>query len=256
MLEKIDIHVIDHCNLNCRSCTHFSPLAEPFFLDIDEFERDLTRFSQLSGAELGSLFLLGGEPLLHNELIDFFPIARKLLPNTRIIIITNGILLPKQEDRFWKACRRYNIQIWISIYDVINYDEIKKKADKFNVKLLYTSFRKNDDGSKVWWKFKLDPDGNNHWVESFEKCGNKNCVTLKHGKLYTCCTIAHIEHFNKYFNANLQVSEFDYIDIYKVNSYQAILDVMVKPAPFCRYCTGQVETGLWSVSKKDINEWI
>ena len=32
MLEKIDIHLTDHCNLNCKGCTHFSPLAEDFYL--------------------------------------------------------------------------------------------------------------------------------------------------------------------------------------------------------------------------------
>ena len=41
MIEKIDIHITDHCNLNCVSCTHFSPLAEEFYLDIDIFDRDL-----------------------------------------------------------------------------------------------------------------------------------------------------------------------------------------------------------------------
>ena len=96
MLEKIDIHITDHCNLNCKGCTHFSPLSEEFYLNIDNFRTDLARLAALTGAQLGQIFLLGGEPLLHPHLTDFFPIARDLFPNTQIIIITNGILLPQQ----------------------------------------------------------------------------------------------------------------------------------------------------------------
>ena len=116
MLQKVDIHLTDHCNLNCKGCTHFSPLAEKFFLDIDDFERDLTRLSELSKGDVGEMFLLGGEPLLHPEIVDFFPIARNLFPNTKLVVITNGILLPQQDERFWKACKRYNIQLWVSDY--------------------------------------------------------------------------------------------------------------------------------------------
>lgn len=256
MLQKIDIHLTDHCNLNCKSCTHFSPLAEKFFLDIDEFERDLTRLAELSKGELGEMFLLGGEPLLHPELVDFLPIARNLFPNTKIVIITNGILLSQQDDRFWKACKRYNIQIWVSVYNLqIDTKTPEAKAREYSVFLGYTTTGNNENNQRNWTKSKLDLTGSQYWIESFEHCSVKNCVTLKHGKLYTCCTLAHIEHFNKYFNQNLEVTDFDYVDIYKVKSYKAILDALVKPVPFCRYCTNQYESCYWENSKRDITEW-
>lgn len=258
MLEKIDIHITDHCNLNCKGCTHFSPLAEEFYLDIDDFERDLTRLSELSKGQLGEMFLLGGEPLLHPELIDFFPIARNLFPNTKIVVISNGILMNSQDDRFWKACKRYNIQLWISDYALqMDYKIMEGKAREFGVFLGYTSTKKDAENKKLWAKYKIDPQGQQYWIDSFEHCAVKNCATLKNGKLYTCCTMAHIDHFNKYFNQNLEVSEFDYVDIYKVDSYKAILDTLVKPVPFCRYCKPkEYEQCYWEPSKKDINEWI
>lgn len=258
MLEKIDIHLTDHCNLNCKGCTHFSPLAEKFFLDIDVFERDVKRYSKLSKGKLGKLFLLGGEPLLHPELIDFLPIARNCFPETRIIMITNGILLEKQEERFWKAFKRYNIEIWVSDYMLnLDHEALKKKAKSYGIFYGYTSVAKDENDNKVWTKYKLDLDGKQYWANSFKNCCVKNCVTLKNGKLYTCCTMAHIEHFNKYFNQKLELTEFDYVDIFKVRSYQAILDAMVKPVPFCRYCKPrEKEACIWEVSKKDINEWV
>ena len=114
-----------------------------------------------------------------------------------------------------------------------------------------------DENEKSWMKFTLDPEGKQYWLNAFEHCALKNCVTLKHGKLYTCPTIAHIEHFNKCFNRNLEISEYDYVDIYKVNSYNEILKALIKPTAFCRYCkTDKLEYSTWAPTKKDINEWI
>ena len=257
MLQKVDIHLTDHCNLNCKGCTHFSPLAEKFFLDIDDFERDLTRLSELSGGDIGEMSLLGGEPLLHPEIIDFFPIARSLFPNTKLVVITNGILLPQQEERFWKACKRYNIQLWVSDYTLnMDYKSVEAKAREHGVFLGYTSVAKDEQNRKLWTKYKLDLEGKQYWVNSFRRCAVKNCATLKKGKLYTCCTLAHIEHFNKYFGTNLEVSEFDYVDIYKADKWESVLNAMVKPTPFCRYCKpGEIEKCFWEPSKKEISEW-
>ena len=33
----LDVDIVSHCNLNCVSCCHFSPLAEPHFLSLDEW---------------------------------------------------------------------------------------------------------------------------------------------------------------------------------------------------------------------------
>ena len=35
---ELEIHVVDHCNLNCAGCNHFTPLAKPFFIEVKDFE--------------------------------------------------------------------------------------------------------------------------------------------------------------------------------------------------------------------------
>lgn len=257
MLQKVDIHLVDHCNLKCKGCTHFAPLAEEFFIDINDFERDLGRLSTLSQGNIDEIFLIGGEPLLHPEINDFFPIARNFFRNSKIVVITNAILLNQQDDKFWNACRRSEIQLWVSAYGLgMDYEKMDQKAAEFGVFLGYTNTTRDENDQKAFLKFKLDLEGKQYWVDSFDKCCLKNCVALKKGKMYTCCILANIEHFNKHFNTNLEVSEFDYIDIHKINSYDAILNSMVKPTPFCRYCRpSELENCLWEPSKKDISEW-
>ena len=34
----LQIHLTEHCNLNCKSCAHFSPIAKEHFVDINILE--------------------------------------------------------------------------------------------------------------------------------------------------------------------------------------------------------------------------
>jgi hypothetical protein len=109
-----------------------------------------------------------------------------------------------------------------------------------------------------WGQMKLDINKRQNINESFSLCHEaNNCINLSEGKLFTCCTIPYIKHFNEYFNVNLIVSAADYIDIYKIDSLDEILDRLSKPIPFCGYCNQKIKTKLnWSISKKEITEWI
>ena len=38
---SFEYHLNDHCNLNCKGCDHFSPLAEEKFTNYEQFEKDM-----------------------------------------------------------------------------------------------------------------------------------------------------------------------------------------------------------------------
>ena len=40
-LRYVEYHLVEHCNLSCQRCGHFSPLAKPGFSDPEAFARDL-----------------------------------------------------------------------------------------------------------------------------------------------------------------------------------------------------------------------
>ena len=256
MLEKIDIHITDHCNLNCKGCNHFSPISKEFYLDTEEYSRDIERLAKLSNGEIGKIFLIGGEPLLHPQLKDFFTITRRNFPNSRIIIITNGILLLKQDNTFWEACKNSKVEIWLSQYHLnLDYDLMKQTAAKYSV--FFGNTTDIGEDSNNWYKWKLDLNGEQNPDSAYKNCVLKKCVALKHGKVFTCCTSAHIDQFNNYFNKNLELSEDDYVDIYKANSFDEIIQKISNPIPFCKYCKpAQWEYTKWEHSKKEISEWI
>ena len=254
-LLKFEIHLADHCNISCKGCSHFSPLVKEKFLDVAVFQRDCQRIADLSFGQLEGIRFMGGEPLLHKNIIDILTVARNYFPKAAFDIVTNGFLLPKQTKEFWELCGRNDIQIHISKYPIkIDIDQINDLAMQYNVKIAYFDTKA---GFK-WADMKLDINGSQNFEESFRLCPLSNiCIHLYEGKLYTCSTIAYIGYLNNYFGENFQVNENDYINIYTAKSMDEILDFLCKPVPFCRYCNikkqGKTE---WSISKKERGEWI
>jgi organic radical activating enzyme len=252
-LLRFEVHLSDHCNLNCVSCDHFSPLAEKKFLDVSVFERDCKRLSELTKGHIDLIDLLGGEPLLHPELITIMSIARKYFTG-RINIVTNGILLLKQEELFWECCNKNNISIIISCYPIkLDLEKIQEKAKHHNINVI---LRGNME-SHEWYKFPLDLDGKQNIKKNFYSCRSANmCIYLEDGKLSTCGKPLLIKHFNSYFSLDIKTTTEDYIDIYKENNIKNILRSLCKPIPFCRYCNLKHSLVSWSVSQKNISEWI
>jgi len=251
------VPLAEHCNLKCCGCDHFAPIAEQAFADIGVFENDFARLSELLNGEAVTIGLMGGEPLLHPQVRDFLYIARKYFPKTRIRVVSNGVLLLKQKDDFWKACRENNIILEVTKYPInLKFDEMKKIASSFGVTM---KFRDNTgEIQKTSYHIPLDVEGRQDAQRNFMQCFHaNNTIFLNKGRLYTCTVAANIGHFNKYFNMDLPISARDSIDIYKAQIAQDIFEFLSKPIPFCRYCYVDKRTfGIsWKRSHKDIKEW-
>jgi MoaA/NifB/PqqE/SkfB family radical SAM enzyme len=233
-----------------------SPLAEEKFLSLEAFERDCRRISELTGGQIKEMSLLGGEPLLHPRIVDFAGIARNYFKKGRIQIATNGILLLKQPELFWKALKRNNVRLCITVYPIkIDHARIRQMGKKHKVEIVYWGSLKKMN--KVWEKMPIDIHGTQDGRESFKLCYAANyCFQLVDGKIYPCFRAAYISCFNKQFNTALQTGERDYIDIYKARTINEILKFLCSPVPFCRYCNmKKTEYTDWAVSKKEIEEW-
>lgn len=256
-INIIEIHLAEHCNLNCQCCSHFSNLAEPEFTNIEVFERDIKRLSELSNGEINIIHLMGGEPLLNQNCERFFEVARKYFDKTEIKLVTNAILLLKQKDSFWQSMKYNKITLAPTKYPIkIDWDKIKEICKDMNIKLIFFN---DEDIIKTSFKFPLNLDGDENPEWNFRNCVLANtCLILENGRLYTCSYIPNIRHFNKFFNKNIPISVNDYIDIHKARDYQEVLQFLAKPIPFCKYCdVKNRKYGItWKTSTKCIEEYI
>lgn len=251
----LEVHLVEHCNLNCSGCSHFSNLAEKQFTDINVFEKDLKLLSELSQQKIERLHLMGGEPLLHPQTIDFMKISRKYFPEITIYFVTNGVLFANTKDEFWEACKEYDIEVRPTKYPLnINYEIGEEKAKEHNVKYIYYNEAKQ---VKTSLHFALDLEGKQKPVHSFLNCFITPCNLLKNGKIYTCSIAGNLEHFNKFFGKNIPELDSSYIELEKVKDFSEILTFLATPISLCAYCNSAARTRQpFALSKKDIHEWV
>ena len=254
---KFEIHITEHCNLNCKFCNHFSPLAKEEYLSLEEYKKDLGRLSDLFEGEMQQIKILGGEPLLHPNIIQFLEVTRKLFPKGSIKILTNGILLPQMSDAFWEMCRATQTIVYYTKYPIkLDVDKISRQADKYDVPLEIFNI---EDNIKTLIHEPIDLEGKQNAKKNFYDCYRPNyCITLKHGRIYTCHRAAHMHLLNEYFNEHIPIDEKNSIDIYKAETGREILEFLVKPIPMCAYCDRKsITTGhMWEISNREKNEFM
>lgn len=256
---RFEIHLTEHCNLNCAGCNNFSCIAEHEFIDCAEFRRDMSRMGEIFNNECERIYLLGGEPLLHPQISTLVKTARESFTRGNIFVFTNGILLSKQPPEFWETCRDYRTDILISAYPVkIDTDTIKSLAEKYGVNVNW-AWGQNEGQRNTFAVSQINLAGNSSVKLNYAMCGRaNNCITLKHGRLFTCTFAPHVEHFNRRFHQNISITEEDSINIYDNVSADDILERLAKPIPACRYCMTDrpAKYFTWTTTKHDINEWL
>lgn len=252
---SFEVPLADHCNLNCVGCSHFSPLSPPNFMDLDTFTCDFKRMSELLEAHTHQIRLMGGEPLLNHDINKYLVVARQYFPHADILVVTNGLLLPKMEEPFWETCRENQIVIAPTKYPVnFDYDAAEKLVEAHGVKYRYFSDR---DAVGVFEKYALDPQGLQDYEQNYRMCSIPNpCPHLRNGRLYLCPIPPTVRYLNESFGTHFEESPQDFIDIHQAKSAEEILEFLAKPIPFCRYCRKDVtEEVPWRQSQHELSEW-
>ena len=181
---RLQFNVVDHCNLTCARCSHSSPLLPKRFLSPKELAADLAllhphvRFNYLS--------LVGGEPLLHPQIVEIVRTARDSGVAGSVNLITNGVLLHRAPPETWQ----YIDMLFISQYPAVKSDHFEAESDRlrkaYNIKVFVRDIpefqiialnRPTEDAELV--------------RAIYSACTYKNYTyTLHHGQLHLCLTAA------------------------------------------------------------------
>ena len=251
---RLEFVLGDQCNLNCRGCTHYSPLAEGDQRPFDEFKRVVERVARAVADDIPTVYLMGGETLMYPRLVEAIGLMRENFPKSSLSLFTNGILLPKMGEEFWKACRDNHCRIAITRYPVkFDYDGAERLVRKNGVECRVFGNREGDDG---FFRFALDPAKKQNAATSHFKCYNFGCVSVVGDRIYPCSLSGCVEHLNKKFGTDFRHTPADYIEVgslYNVNQIRALRD---KPVPFCAYCKLPPATTRWAPSKREKTEWV
>lgn len=245
-LTSIEIHVVDHCNLKCANCNHFSPIAEPWYISIENFTEQMQLLKQ-NCPWLTKLQILGGEPCLHPQIEQLCQIARDILPNeVEIIVLTNGTVISKIE----KLILIEGIRIAITPYILNDIASVEKIPWADNIFFL--------SSRPVMSETLVDPINLKNKNINFQHCHwyTIPCLTLKEYRIYLCPFAAHINHYFKAAGLEIKTDNFStLLDIRHPISYEQLKQVSKQPTEACQYCQQDSAVVPYHKSYQDIIEY-
>ncbi len=245
VLDAVELHLADRCNMNCTGCAHFSPFAAEWYADVDSVERDLTALRGRFCGGIRHVNLLGGEPLLHRDVVGIIRRVRRACPNAMITLVTNGLKLLDEPSSFWQACREVGIRLNLTLYKPMaaRRESIEKKCREEGVCLRVQI-------GDVFFA-KTVPEGTAKPQRSFRLCRNTTyCPYLREGRLYRCAQEYHIADFLDGVGGKGGLL----IDDEKLTA-KCILAYLMTPGKICAYCSDRLRLFPWSQGSRDKSDW-
>jgi len=232
VLYLLEFHVAEHCNMNCNHCFHFSSLVkEKSFPSLEQFKKDIARLGEIFD-NIRTIRLMGGEPLLNDELPQFIYETRKVFPKAKINVLSNGLLYKKLDGELLTAFITCNASIHVSLYKPM----IHKKDE------MARHF--TDKGVKHWisnpilrFAKYINVEGTSDPKKVVRQCPASRCTFLSNGHIARCPLPFNIKYFNKRFNHAISMDN-ELIDIHKLEiDGFALKKRLAQPMESCRYCT-------------------
>jgi len=191
-LRKLEIYLTNGCNLKCRFCGHFNPYRKgivPAETLIGSME---TWSKKVSPKKFG---LLGGEPLLHPELDSIVRKARECWSQARLILTTNGLLLPPRGTALLDMLLETRTEVLLSehLTDQEGIDAFEKGKQMLEEAGVPTVIIPSASRWKEYYLFSEDGKPlpyNSKPEAAWTMCGPNTCFNLTDNKLYRCSILA------------------------------------------------------------------
>jgi len=198
-IKQIEFHITHVCNLQCDGCAHYCNYGVKGSVPFSEGEDWLRGWSKRVNPE--RFKILGGEPSLHAELLNYVNLVAELWPATRRTLTTNGYFLDRH-PKLPAVLHETGTRLYITIHS--NEPSYLKKI--VPIARLWSRMSREKDficeiGSAqyVWYKsykgFKdtMIPFTDNNPRASWEVCISKYCSQLHKNRLWKCPCLAYLD---------------------------------------------------------------
>jgi organic radical activating enzyme len=189
-VEAFELHVVEHCNLRCAHCCNMSPYLDAHVMSVEEIESQCRRMAEHVRADVFKI--MGGEPLLHPRIIDILHVLRATGISDVIRLFTNGLLLARMDDDFWRALDHLTVSSYASA--PVREDHlalIREKARAFDVVL---NVKPVDRFSEVMSRTRAADDA--AIQATYDECWLRHrCLIVRGGAFFKCTRAAYFEEY-------------------------------------------------------------
>ena len=233
-LDYLEFHLADQCNLNCAGCLHYAPFAEKRFADIETVRRDFARLKELF-ANIRHIRIMGGEPLLHPDVVGFAQVVREAFPRSKICVVTNGLLL----ESFKGLPELARLKVGV---DWTKYPPMAPRESAIRSLCARTgvALRVTENNSFL---APLVAEGSVGIKKAFSWCRNRMyCPLLDDGRIYPCAPARFSPYYNK--AAGTHIFAEPGLDIHAATAREIMMYLM-SPTFACRFCADSARNFGW-----------
>jgi organic radical activating enzyme len=197
---RIGMHITHACNFTCQGCLDFTNHGHSGMISVDEGREWMSYWNKRIIPE-DWFALLGGEPTLHKDLVEYIYMTREMWPNIEIKLITNGSFLNRHPE-LPKALKDTDTTLAISLHhDSEKYqDMIRKQLNlvvewkkEYDIRVFVERFYKHWNLTYKGFGNNIMPFDDNNPEESWKYCAVEGkCFQLNYGKIYKCPPLAHL----------------------------------------------------------------
>ena len=247
----VEIQLCDRCNLDCAYCSHLSPVSKPVTISLETLEAECHRLARVGVDEVN---LMGGEPLLHPQVCEAIKLTRSILPNIKLIVSTNGLLLPRMSRDFWQCCRENKVVLRITPYPkakngTLNYFKYVWLIRKNRVRMESTGWRFGFRHQLLSEKAEYDATSN------YLRC-QLHCTQVRDATLWPCAYVAYAFNLNNKFGTNFQTAAGDSLPLDGITATDLRL-WLLRTKPFCAHCgIKDAQRITWRRSQYTRDEWL
>lgn len=244
VLDYLEFHVADHCNLNCAGCLHYAPFAPKRLASLETVSHDFRRLGTLF-SNIRHVRIMGGEPLLHPNLVAFARVVRQTFPRSRIRIVTNGLALPTFTGLPELSALKVGID-WTKYPPTAALEKIIRDfcaAADVNLRITESPS----------FMARLRPQGFVCARHSFAWCRSRMyCLILDEGRIAVCASARYADSYNRRAGSRIPVDLG--IDIH-TNDARSILRYLMQPVAACTYCSADARTFPWKRCE-GVEDWL
>jgi organic radical activating enzyme len=180
LTDGLEVIIAAHCNLRCRACAYLSPVMPAMTAEPATIHRDLAALARCYHSSEARV--LGGEPMLHPQLVQALQAIRASGVSDTIRVITNGLLLARVPASFWRLID----EVSVSVYPGRQPDDeviaaAACMADRHGVRLRKKYF--------------------NYFRESYSELGAHDAALVE--RIYRTCQMANVWRCNTVLNGFL-----------------------------------------------------
>jgi hypothetical protein len=281
-IHYAEFYIINVCNLACSGCNRFNNYNFTGYQRWGDYADVYKQWAEQ--VDIGSIGILGGEPLLNPTFLEWVQGINQLWPNKKIRIISNGFRLDRHADLYPILEQHRNIELWVGIHNKQHKLEIIQKVRDFgqaphtvtfNTDNPYQQYMTITDARGVrikieynWWFhqgaiIKQDAALTLHQsdvVKAHDICHMKTCHHFIRGELYKCGVAAVLPEFDQQHPLTLSTEDRDLMLSYRPLRItddavvkQQFVSNLDQPIDQCRFCPEQYNGDqIFAQQKKDL----